>query len=79
VYGTTYNWCVHHKKWTVHSPEECSINLADKAQVGEKPKQGYKGMTSVTEDDYVDAHSRSEEEEATSEESPEPSDEDSNG
>ena len=36
--GETYYWCPHHKKWTLHNPDEC--HLKDKQTTTQKQGQG---------------------------------------
>ena len=37
VGGKTYFWCTHHKKWTLHKPEDCRLNPNAKDKLASKP------------------------------------------
>ena len=37
-----FNWCIHHKKWMVHKPEDCTLG---KEQVDAQDKQNEQQIT----------------------------------
>lgn len=56
--GKTYNWCPHHKKWTLHKPSVC--RLKDRQQNpgdGNKREKQQAGYQAYYDDDW-DGHSQ---------------------
>lgn len=63
--GTTYHWCIHHARWTVHKPDECNLAAASSVQVSAEATEQQvdaprarrqTAMTTVTEDSDTDSN-----------------------
>jgi hypothetical protein len=43
----TFNWCEHHKAWTVHKPDDCFIGKQQKEQKEEQQKKPFKANSAT--------------------------------
>lgn len=59
--GKTYNWCIYHKKWTLHKPSEC--RLKDRQTPGDgskREKKEHQGYQAFFDDDFDSQSTESE-------------------
>ena len=54
--GRDYHWCPFHEKWTIHKPEDCRLNLANKGKktsTDDRPSTDAVNLTAALEQDAL--------------------------
>jgi len=53
VNGRTYQWCIHHMAWTIHSSKECKLGKERIAEQSRANSATVASSTTVSEMNYL--------------------------